>query len=148
MPRRLDLRQRQGETPLLEKPVEGPVYLGPPRNAARSRRRPKGPRPPIHIVLVGKIDSAKEGIRTTFASIPDTPVSKFTLSMIGGKKGLLENSTNICTNKQKVDAKITGRTAPAPIRSRCSRRPAARPPRRSAMRNAKRTATKNGRAGR
>ena len=46
-----------------------------------------------------------QGIRNTFEAAPDLPVSKFTLSMQGGGKGLLENSTNLCksTNRATVD---------------------------------------------
>jgi hypothetical protein len=53
---------------------------------------------------VGRIDSINGGIRTTFESVPDAPVSKFTLKMKGGAKGLLENSRNLCesTNKATV----------------------------------------------
>ena len=50
----------------------------------------------VSIVLDGKIDSFKGGIRTTFASIPDLPVSKFVLNLPGGKHGLLLASTNLC----------------------------------------------------
>jgi hypothetical protein len=97
-------------TPLLDQPVEGPVYL-------RSSSNPlpdlvaalKGPASqPIEVDLVGRIDSAGGGIRTTFESVPDTPVEKFVLTMQGGKKGLLENSTNLCVGTHRVDAKLTG----------------------------------------
>ena len=99
-------------TPLLDDPVSGPVYL-----RASSNPLPdlvaalKGPaRQPIEVNLVGKIDSVNGGIRTTFATVPDTPVSKFTLSMQGGKKGLLENSRNLCRSTSRVDAKLTGQS--------------------------------------
>jgi len=97
-------------TPLLDQPVEGPVYL-------RSSSNPlpdlvaalKGPASqPIEVDLVGRIDSVKGGIRTTFAQIPDTPVSRFVLEMQGGKKGLLVNSTNLCAGKHYAEAKLTG----------------------------------------
>src|SRR5262249_1133763 len=46
----------------------------------------------IDFDLVGKIDSVKGGgIRNTFEAAPDAPVSSFTLTMQGGKKGLLVN---------------------------------------------------------
>jgi hypothetical protein len=97
-------------TPLLDQPLEGPVYL-----RASSHLLPDlvadlhGPASePVEVVLAGKVDSPNQSIRTTFSTVPDTPVSKFTLQMQGGKKGLLVNSTNICTSTQKVDAKFTG----------------------------------------
>jgi hypothetical protein len=81
-------------TPLLDSPLEGPVYL-------RSSSHPlpdlvAALHGQIEVELVGKIDSHKGGIRTTFEGVPDAPVSKFVLDMQGGKKGLLENSTNLC----------------------------------------------------
>ena len=42
------------------------------------------------------ISSAKERLKTVFFPVPDVPVSKFTLNMKGGKKGLLVNSRDLC----------------------------------------------------
>ena len=47
------------------------------------------------IKSVGK----KSRIQTSFAPIPDVPVSKFTLTMEGGKKGLLVNSKDVCAKR-------------------------------------------------
>lgn len=93
-------------TPLLDRPLEGPVYL-----RSSSHKLPdlvaalKGQ---IEIDLVGRIDSKNGGIRTTFESVPDAAVSRFTLKMKGGKKGLLQNSTNICRGKRKAIALFDG----------------------------------------
>jgi len=97
-------------TPLLDSPVEGPVYLRSSSNLLPDLVAAlKGPASqPIEVDLVGKIDSFNEGIRTTFESVPDTPVEKFVLTMQGGKKGLLVNSTNICKGTHRVQAKLTG----------------------------------------
>jgi hypothetical protein len=87
-------------TPLLEQPLTGPVYL-----RSSDNKLPdlvvalRGPdSQPIEVDLDGRIDSVKGGIRTTFEAVPDAPVSKFTLKMQGGKKGLLVNSRNLCTS--------------------------------------------------
>jgi hypothetical protein len=54
----------------------------------------------VDIQLHGVIKSVKHGrIRTTFSPVPDVPVSKFTLTMQGGKKGLIQNSRNICAHR-------------------------------------------------
>jgi hypothetical protein len=97
-------------TPLLDQPVEGPVYLRSSSNLLPDLVAAlKGPASqPVEVNLVGKIDSFNEGIRTSFESVPDTPVSKFILTMQGGKKGLLVNSTNICVGTHRVQAKLTG----------------------------------------
>ena len=95
-------------TPLLSAPLEGPVYLG----TGYGHRLPdlvavlNGQ---IQIILNGRIDSAPHGgIRTTFESLPDAPVSSFTLEMGGGKKSLLENSTNTCRGTRRVTELLSG----------------------------------------
>jgi hypothetical protein len=83
-------------TPLLSGPLSGPVYL-----RSSSHELPDlvvDLHGQVDVVLVGRIDSINGGIRTTFEAAPDAPVSKFTLQMQGGKKGLLVNSTNLCAH--------------------------------------------------
>jgi hypothetical protein len=95
-------------SPLLDKPLEGPVYLGVgfgyklPALVADLNGQ-------IRIVLKGKVDTdAQKGIRSTFEAVPDAPVSRFVLELKGGKKyGLLENSENICKKAQKATASFT-----------------------------------------
>jgi hypothetical protein len=85
-------------TPLLEKPLQGNVYLvggyGYKLPALVADLNGQ-----VRITLVGKVDSGKnKGIRNTFEVVPDAPVSRFVLEMKGGKKyGLLQNSENLCT---------------------------------------------------
>lgn len=85
-------------TPLLEKPLEGPVYL---RSNGGERKLPDlvaALNGQIDIALWGKVDSGpNHGLRNTFEVVPDAPVSKFILEMRGGKKGLLVNSENLCS---------------------------------------------------
>ncbi|MBA3866952.1 MAG: hypothetical protein H0X42_11515 [Solirubrobacterales bacterium] len=89
-------------TPLLDKPLEGPVYF---RSNGGERQLPDlvaslGGQ--VHLNVVGFIDSVhKKGsevsrTRNTFAMVPDAPVSRFVLSLKGGKQGLLQNSANLC----------------------------------------------------
>jgi hypothetical protein len=97
------------KTPLFDQPLSGPVYL---RSSSHSLpdlvATLKGPASqPVEVDLVGRIDSANGGIRTSFATIPDAPVSSFTLAMEGGKKGLLVNSTNLCAKTNRATAKFT-----------------------------------------
>ncbi|HEX5713082.1 MAG TPA: hypothetical protein VFX85_07195, partial [Solirubrobacterales bacterium] len=108
--------QAEATTPLLDGKLAGPVYL-------RSSSNPlpdmvaalRGPdNQPIEVVLASRIDSVNGGIRSSFEAVPDQPVSSFTLNMLGGKKGLLVNSRNICKSTARVTAKFTaqnGRTA-------------------------------------
>jgi len=93
-------------SPLIDKPLTGPVYLRSSSNKLPDLVADLSGQ--IRVSLVGRIDSVKGGIRTTFASVPDAPVSKFVLEMAGGKKGLLENSRNLCNSVNKADVKLDG----------------------------------------
>jgi hypothetical protein len=90
-------------SPLLEAPLEGPVYL-----RSSSNKLPdvvahlQGQ---VTIDLDGRIDSYKGGIRTSFESVPDLPVSKFELNLPGGKGGLLVASQNLCAAPVKAEVK-------------------------------------------
>jgi hypothetical protein len=94
------------ETPLLDGPLKGPVYLRssehelPDMVAALHGQ--------VDIELAGRIDSAKGRLRTTYDVVPDVPVSKFTLVVRGGKHGLLVNTRNVCARKYKVIARFKG----------------------------------------
>jgi uncharacterized repeat protein (TIGR01451 family) len=93
-------------TPLLEEALEGPVYL-----RSSSHNLPDlvvALHGLVDVTLDSRIDSFKGGIRSSFAAIPDAPVSKFVLEMQGGKKGLIVNSTNLCASVNRAGAKLTG----------------------------------------
>jgi hypothetical protein len=82
-------------TPLFDEPLRGDVYLRSsvhrvPDLVANLRSGA------IRIVLEGKIGSAKQGIRVLFDNVPDAPIDRFTMTLYGGKRGLLVNSANIC----------------------------------------------------
>lgn len=96
-------------TPLLEKPLEGNVYLGVgfghelPDLVAELNGQ-------IRVLLHGKVDTDKaDGLRNTFEVVPDALVSKFVLELKGGKKyGLLENHEDVCLKTQRAGAKFIG----------------------------------------
>jgi len=100
------LGEARAVSPLLDQPLEGPVYF---RSNGGERELPDivaDLRGQLHIVLVGYIDTKHERIRNTFATVPDAPVSKFTLHLFGGKRGLLENSHNLCRKKPKASVQF------------------------------------------
>jgi hypothetical protein len=88
-------------TPLLEKPLRGPVF-----QRSSDHKLPDlvmSLRGQIDLAEDGKIDSDKMGgIRTTFGVVPDAPFSKLRLVMEGGKKSLLVNSENLCSKPQRA----------------------------------------------
>lgn len=96
-------------TPLLDQPLKGPVYL-----RSSSHKLPDlvaALRGQVNVVVAGKIDSGpNHGLRTTFAAVPDAPISKFILEMRGGGKGLLVNSEDLCARRTKARAiaRLTG----------------------------------------
>jgi hypothetical protein len=95
-------------TPLLDQPLQGPVYL---RANGGERKLPDlvaALHGQIDIDLAGYIDSVNGGIRTSFKTVPDAPVSKFVLEMKGGAKSLLINSTNLCKGANKATVKMDG----------------------------------------
>jgi hypothetical protein len=112
-------------TPLLDEPLEGPVYLGVgfghnlPDLVAELNGQ-------IRVLVHGKVDTDDEdGIRNTFEAVPDAPVSKFVIEMQGGKKkGLLENSEDICRNLKKATVKFVAQNGKVsqtkePIQTSC-----------------------------
>ena len=96
-------------SPLVDGPLTGPVYLRSSNNTLPDLvvDLTGPPSAQIKVELVGRIDSVRGGIRSTFSGVPDAPVSKFILRMQGGKKGLIVNSRNLCrsTNRARVTMK-------------------------------------------
>ena len=95
-------------TPLLDQPLEGPIYF---RSNGGERELPDivaDLHGQIHITLVGFIDSVqKKGteisrVRVRFQNVPDAPVTKFTTSFFGGKKSLIENHVNLCQGTHRA----------------------------------------------
>jgi hypothetical protein len=92
-------------TPLLDEPIEGNVYL----------RSSTNKLPDLVIALKGivdvdvssRIDSKNGGIRNTFDVVPDAPVTSFTLTLQGGKKGLIVNSRDLCKGRiSRINARF------------------------------------------
>jgi hypothetical protein len=98
-------------TPLLAEPLQGPVYL----------RSSDHKLPDLVFDLQGivdvevstKIDSVRGGIRASVHTAPDAPISKVLLTMQGGKKGLIVNSTNLCQGKNRAETSFTGHNGKA-----------------------------------
>lgn len=94
-PKRAIYGHAEAKSPLLKKKLKGPVYL-----VSSSHELPDlvpDLRGQVNIQLHGVISSKHGGIKTVFNGTPDVPVTKFVLRMKGGKKkGLLQNSQNIC----------------------------------------------------
>jgi hypothetical protein len=92
-------------TPLLDEPLEGPVYL-----RSSNHNLPDfvaALHGLVDVEAVGRIDSKHGGIRATFPLIPDAPLTKVVVNMQGGKKGLIVNSTNLCHKPDRNRANVS-----------------------------------------
>ncbi len=96
-------------TPLFDQPLTGNVYL---------RSNPAHALPDlvadlhsgaIRIVVEGEIGpSGSGGVITQFTDLPDAPIERFTMTLLGGRRGLLVNSTNICATPPTASVKALG----------------------------------------
>jgi hypothetical protein len=104
-------------TPLLGAPISGPVYLRVPARPVNVRA-PKGrPLPEVlvdlrgavEVVLTGHLETTKAGaVRVNFEDLPDAPISRFTLEMAGGKKGLFRAAAALCSRTSRFTAILDG----------------------------------------
>jgi hypothetical protein len=89
------------KTPLLKDPLQGGAFFV---------RHPGRPLPDLMVRLRGEIAIDLVGrvtipggtrLATNFDTIPDAPVSKFTLNIVSGSHGPLGVSTNLCSRRGK-----------------------------------------------
>jgi hypothetical protein len=93
-------------TPLIEEPLQGPVYL-----RSSSHKLPDlvfDLHGLVDIEVSTRIDSKGGGIRATVENAPDAPLTKVDLRMQGGKKGLIINSRSLCGHVSKANVLFTG----------------------------------------
>ena len=99
----------EAATPLLAEPLRGPVVL---------KKSASGPYPSLVVrlkgaaplTLEGKVDIAQNRLRNSFPGAPDIPLSKFKLSIDGGKGGLLLAVEDLCraNRANTADISLTG----------------------------------------
>jgi hypothetical protein len=100
------LGNAEATTPLLDQPLRGTAYL----------RSSSGGLPDIAVALKGQVDvdlvghvgSVDARLGATFATVPDVPVSSFSLDLAGGSKGLIRNSQSLCGHSKAATARIEG----------------------------------------
>jgi len=84
-------------SPLLGKKLKGPVYLVPSHHILPDLLVDL--RGQVEVYLRGAVISVHGRLRNVFDAIPDVPVSKFVLTMDGGKRGLLINTKDLCAGR-------------------------------------------------
>jgi hypothetical protein len=94
-------------TPLLDGPIEGPVYL---RSSDSSLPDLVADlRGQINFVIGARVDATRGGgIRASFENVPDIPLAQFSLTLSGGKTGLIENGRNVCARANKAAVLLGG----------------------------------------
>jgi hypothetical protein len=93
-------------SPLLDQPLEGTAYL-----RSSSNRLPdlvidlKGQ---VDFAAAARIDSVKGRLRATFDTVPDVPLGRVTLDLMGGKRGILTNSEALCGVRKSATVRMSG----------------------------------------
>jgi hypothetical protein len=115
-PRSSIIGRARAFTPVLNRPLTGPVYFVKnvrihPRTGNRIRTLPtlliplKGE---VDIHLRAKSDTQRSKLVNTFSAIPDAPVSRFELTLRGGRRGILIVNGNPCRRNRIADVKMDG----------------------------------------
>ncbi len=112
------------ESPLIDKPLAGPVLI-----RTSVHRLPDlviALRGQVHIDLIAQVDSVRGRLRASFKALPDVAVSRFRLTLAGGRRGLLENSEAICRGPHRARVKLVGqngrvRKMRVPVNADCRR---------------------------
>jgi hypothetical protein len=108
--KRAKIATAKATSPFVTGTLSGPVYLvkrppgekGLPRLVVQLRG-------PLSIDMVGNIKIGKGNkIATTFGTVPDVPVTKFSLSFHSGKYGIVAANTNLCARKLFAPTEIRG----------------------------------------
>jgi hypothetical protein len=112
------------EGPFLATPLAGSVYLRAPKNrlpglVADLRSGP------LHLEVDGQIATAGR-LSVRFPSIPDIPLSKAVLSLVGGRRGIIVNSRALCSRPSAAEASVSAHSGkrrrlrvPVRLGSRC-----------------------------
>ena len=103
-------------TPLLDDPIEGPVYLRSSNSSLPDLVADLNGQ--LRVALAARIDTTKGGgIRASFENVPDVPLSELVVELAGGKKGLLENSANLCAGADRASVLLGGQNGKSAVQS-------------------------------
>jgi len=115
-PARSIIGRARAFTPVLNRPLTGPVYFVKnvrvhPRTGNLIRTLPtlliplKGE---VDIHLRAQSDTQRGKLVNTFSSVPDAPVSRFELTLRGGRRGILIVNGNPCRRNRIADVQMDG----------------------------------------
>jgi hypothetical protein len=113
-------------SPLVDYPLAGPVFLRSSvhklPDAVASLHGPAYQ--PIALEGAAHVDSVKGRLRARVQTLPDAPIGKVVIVMQGGRKGLFQNSTDICRGRHRIAVTFTGqngkvREIAPPLKAQC-----------------------------
>jgi hypothetical protein len=93
-------------TPLLDRPLSGPIYLRTSNHELPDLALDLTGQ--FSITALGRVDSVHARLRTVFETIPDVPVSRIDVMLMGGRKGLVVNGKSLCDGPRFATVKMTG----------------------------------------
>ena len=92
-------------SPLLDRPLEGPIYLREPARGLpdlladlRADR--------IRILLHGHTAAPGGRLRVRFRALPDVPLSRAVFTLAGGRRGIVVNSEALCAGTRRARAAL------------------------------------------
>lgn len=104
---RAKIATAKATSPFVTRSLSGPVYL-----VKRDRGLPKlvvQLRGPLSLDMTGNIKIGKGNkIATTFGTVPDLPVTKFSLNFHSGKYGIIAANANLCARKLFAPTELRG----------------------------------------
>jgi hypothetical protein len=95
------------KTPLLDERLEGPAYAV--SGYGKLPRVAFALDGQVTLVPQGESSSVKDGhLKTVVPVIPDAPVGHFRLTLLGGSKGYLVNTRDLCASRAMTDIRFIG----------------------------------------
>lgn len=105
-PRDSRLGSLQIDTPMLDAPLEGSIYLRVPSGrlpGLTAEVRSGG----LHFLLRGRVTGRGGRLGVSLESLPDVPLSRAVLRLPGGRRGLVVNSESLCRGKRHAIASFS-----------------------------------------
>jgi hypothetical protein len=92
-------------SPLLNRPLQGPIYLREPSRGLPdllADLRAEG----VRILLHGHTAAPGRRLRFRFRALPDVPLSRAAFKLAGGRRGIIVNSEALCAGTRRARAAV------------------------------------------